>query len=291
MVRGPMRGVTIADRMKVFISWSGERSKQVATALKEWLPQVVNALDPWISHADIDPGARWSAEIEAALQASNVAILCLTHENLSAPWIMFEAGAAAKHVGKSKVIPYLFGPTKAELVGPLALRQGVIADEEGTRELLASVNKELPEGARTPDQLKRSFDKWWPDLAKDLTAIPATSPATPRRRALDDMIEEVLLLSRETARELALQRTSGPALNALERLRQGELPQRRDLAKAQKMFGPALFAEAEAAGYNPRDLIMAMYQMELDARRGITGTMAPTVESITWAIHRAVTGD
>lgn len=44
--------------MKVFLSWSGERSRLVATALHEWLPQVINAVEPFIS-SNIDAGARW----------------------------------------------------------------------------------------------------------------------------------------------------------------------------------------------------------------------------------------
>lgn len=43
--------------MKVFISWSGETSKKVALALKAWLPNVIQALDPWMSDKDIEKGA------------------------------------------------------------------------------------------------------------------------------------------------------------------------------------------------------------------------------------------
>lgn len=44
--------------MKIFISWSGPKSGAVAKALREWLPLVVNAFEPFLSSDDIDKGTR-----------------------------------------------------------------------------------------------------------------------------------------------------------------------------------------------------------------------------------------
>jgi hypothetical protein len=46
--------------MKMFISWSGERSQALGQALHEWLPMVLHYADPWLSHSDIDAGQRWA---------------------------------------------------------------------------------------------------------------------------------------------------------------------------------------------------------------------------------------
>jgi hypothetical protein len=46
--------------MKTFISWSGETSRLIAQDLREWLPPVVQTIEPWMSDRDILPGKRWN---------------------------------------------------------------------------------------------------------------------------------------------------------------------------------------------------------------------------------------
>ena len=89
--------------MNVFISWSGERSKAIATILTNWLPQVIQALKPWMSDRSISPGASWYVELERALEACQYAIVCVTPENSNAPWLMFEAGALSRAYNKTRL--------------------------------------------------------------------------------------------------------------------------------------------------------------------------------------------
>jgi hypothetical protein len=46
-------------RVKIFISWSGDRSHQLAQALHGWLPLVLPYVEPWLSQANkADDGQR-----------------------------------------------------------------------------------------------------------------------------------------------------------------------------------------------------------------------------------------
>src|ERR1700743_130514 len=103
--------------MKVFISWSGESSKALADVLRNWLPLVLHYVEPWMSDVDIDAGDRWADAVAKELEASNFGIICVTRENISSPWILFEAGALAKSLKGSRVIPLLFALDMRDVFG------------------------------------------------------------------------------------------------------------------------------------------------------------------------------
>ena len=71
--------------MKVFVSWSGERSQALAQALRDWLPLVLHFVEPWLSQSDIEPGERWASEVSKELGVSNFGIICVTRENTELP--------------------------------------------------------------------------------------------------------------------------------------------------------------------------------------------------------------
>jgi hypothetical protein len=88
----------MADKVKVFISWSGELSRRLADEIQRWLPATLQFVKPYFTPVDIEKGTKWVSEISAELSKSHVGIICLTKENLSSPWILFEAGALSKNL-------------------------------------------------------------------------------------------------------------------------------------------------------------------------------------------------
>ena len=75
--------------MKVFLSWSGDRSRQVAEALRDWLPGVLQAVEPWLSAKDLVVGDRWSVALTKALEETRIGVICLTKDNVDASWLHF----------------------------------------------------------------------------------------------------------------------------------------------------------------------------------------------------------
>jgi hypothetical protein len=185
--------------MKVFISWSGERSRAVAEAFRVWLPNVIQTVDPWVSLADIEKGARWSTEITAQLEACSVGLICLTPENLSAHWLLFEAGALSKTVDKTFVCPYLLNLQPTDIQGPLAQFQATTAEKPETRKLLHTINKASGDHALQVPQVDAAFEKWWSELDSQLQAISAVQLSAPPKRPDRELLEEVL----ETVRAMA----------------------------------------------------------------------------------------
>ena len=106
--------------MKVFISWSGQRSRAIGETLNDWIKCVLQATHPWMSTRDIDRGSLWFAEINDQLKDTAVGIVCLTQENKDSPWILFETGALAKGLSSSRVCTFLADLQSADLEDPLA---------------------------------------------------------------------------------------------------------------------------------------------------------------------------
>jgi len=187
--------------LRIFISWSGERSKAIAIALKTWLKDVVQQFEPWMSDLDIAAGTRWGDDIVTELQASHCGILCLTPENMQQPWLLFEAGALSKSLSISRVVPYLFDVVAKDLRPPLSQFQSVPSTREGTLRLLESLNTSI-DGTPLLDPLRvgRAFEKFWPDLEDKLNSVTKILQTRRRKRNIDDYLEEILSILRHEQR-------------------------------------------------------------------------------------------
>lgn len=156
--------------MKVFISWSGEVSHQVALVLEEWLPSVINAVKPYVS-SEMDKGTRWQADIARELDESNCGIICVTQSNDKAPWLNFEAGAISKSVEEGRVLPFLFRVKRTEIQGPIKLFQSTVYDKQDVKKLVHNLYEACEPSGLTQKGLNSSFNKWWPTLKKKLDKI------------------------------------------------------------------------------------------------------------------------
>ncbi|WP_052261586.1 TIR domain-containing protein [Leisingera sp. ANG-M1] len=186
----------------VFISWSGELSKQFAEELRKWIPSVLQFAKPYFTPNDIEKGTKWSAEISQKLSETNVGIVCLTRENFERPWILFEAGALSKDLGKSKVCSVLFGMEPTDLSGPLTTFQTTSFERSDFKKLMSSINDEGGENKLDKDTFDNVFDMWWPHLEKSIKKIFESKDVEKKEdlRSDREILEEILSLTRISAR-------------------------------------------------------------------------------------------
>jgi hypothetical protein len=187
--------------LKLFLSWSGEQSKVVATALHGWLRMVIQRIEPFLSSHDIAIGSSGVERISDELELADAGIFCLNKENFTAPWINFEAGAVSKHRGNSRVCTYLVDIEPIEVTGPLSKFQHARANKDETLKMLRDICQQPDPPLLPSDVLGRVFEKQWPDLEAELNharQVPLCAPKDDRDEV--DMLQEALGLIRDLAK-------------------------------------------------------------------------------------------
>ena len=187
--------------MKIFISWSGELSKKFAEALSKWLPCLLQKNEVFYSPDDIEKGENWDQRISSELSKCNFGLICLTQENLTAPWINFEAGAIAKSL-ESRVAALLIGINPSDIKGPLSRYQATKIERVDFLHLLQDINRNS-DAAIDQNVLETTFQGLWPTIENELQTIIKENTITvkntkkPTEKASSDAVEEILQLVRK----------------------------------------------------------------------------------------------
>lgn len=187
--------------MKVFISWSGKLSHQFAVAIKDWIEESIQAVQPWLSSEDIEKGSAWFDEIRKQLDDTSIGILCLTQENLNNPWVLFEAGAVFKGNSDHRVITLLVDLDYSDVKPPLSQLNHTKITKEEMLKLFHTVNKQLGSSALSDDVVQRIFNKGWEDLELKFNKYLKGSENKEKHkieRTDRDILEEILSLVRTT---------------------------------------------------------------------------------------------
>lgn len=189
--------------MKVFISWSGDRSNKIAEIMKKWIKHVIQSVEPFVSSQDLPTGTRWSSDIAKELQDTNFGILCVTKDNYKEPWLLFEAGALSKTIDKSYVVPLLFDLEPSDLQeSPLLQFQAASFNKEEIKKLVHTLNEAGNSVPLDIYDLDEAFEVWYPKLEKDLSEIPdindeaELNEENPNIKKNEQIMEEILDLTR-----------------------------------------------------------------------------------------------
>lgn len=184
--------------MKVFVSWSGARSRAVAELISDWIKCVLQASQPWISTRDIDKGAIWFSEISDQLKDTAAGIVCLTQENKNKPWILFETGALAKGLSTNRVCTFLVDLASSDIEDPLAQFNHTFPEKSSMWGLTCSLNSCLDANRLDERILKQVFDTYWPQFKagfeKAINETPQEGNVEPRSE--ESILAEILANTR-----------------------------------------------------------------------------------------------
>ncbi len=188
--------------MKVFISWSGARSNQVANLLSSWLKCVLQASKPWIS-SDMDRGIVWFNTINEALADTNTGIICLTADNLNSPWILFETGSLSNGLTDKRVCTFLIDVKPADVEPPLSQFNHTEPNRNSMLNLIKTINGRLGDKQLDTETLQTVFDTYYPQFEKQFSEIISKTEAGKGDstknvviRSEQEMLEEVLVTVR-----------------------------------------------------------------------------------------------
>lgn len=190
--------------MRVFISWSGETSGAVASALRDWLPMAVQSAEVFMSQDDIASGEGWLNRLSSELKESEIALVCLTHENLHSLWIHYEAGAVWKSLGTeaNRVCPVLFNVAKRDVSGPLSqFQMRDLRSQSEVAQLLGTLFAESGQSTQA-SACDAIAGVWFPDLEHRLNGIAPSQPTAGAPVGRDDreVLDEILDAVRGLAR-------------------------------------------------------------------------------------------
>jgi hypothetical protein len=150
--------------MRVFIAESGAGSRIVAEELATVLPLTVPGVNTFLADVDLRKGVVWSTELLRSLDESDAGLFCVTAESLRNPWFNFEGGAIFNAVRNRQRLVYAYvisGSVPAS--SPFALFQLTHATEKETYNLFSQLNGAIEKGMQ-PEQVRRLFEKFWPDV-------------------------------------------------------------------------------------------------------------------------------
>ena len=193
--------------MNIFISWSGQLSKQIGEVFKDWMPTVIQCIKPYFTPSDIEKGAKWENEISKKLSECNVGIIILTKENLKSQWIMFEAGALSNKLDKSKVCPILIGLDNPDLTGPLSTFQTTKFNQDDIKQLMSNINNQCGDIKLSEKVFSEVFKVFWPQLEDKINSLVAKNSETSKdseksvKRPDREILEEILELTRLNSRK------------------------------------------------------------------------------------------
>ena len=212
-----------SDRTKVFISWSGELSKHVATVWRDLVWEMFDGVDPFMSAKDIGAGERGLPLIDSELADTTFGIIVVTQDNQDSQWLNYEAGALSKNVPMwilASRHPWWTSLGGGDATGPISQFQAKLLDRQGIEDILVEIAKNPPEGRRTVQSASGSSGRGTTNTEVGFSeASRRSGKASKGNRPQRDVMNEILTIVRGLSRTTgAGAQLAGPSTQGGERL-------------------------------------------------------------------------
>lgn len=129
----------------------------------------------FFSDEDIPSGKRWELALGENLDRCDFGIIVCTPNNLSAPWLLFEAGALSKKLSSAQVCPLLFGADHEKVAAPLQQFQMRAFNRDNFYQLIKDINQCLKDQRVKASILEKRYDSMWPELEDSVSDILKSS--------------------------------------------------------------------------------------------------------------------
>lgn len=183
--------------MTAFISVSGPLSTQIGKCLHGWLKGFLQHVEPWIAAEDIHKGSQWASVISQSLTETDCGIIVLCPDNLTRPWLMYEAGVIAARTNMERVATLLVDVRPENVEWPLKQFQHTLFTQDDLLRLSHNINAWT--GARlSSSEVTDFFSVWWPRLEQQVNDCKNACGDMPplRPRTTEEMLLEILDLVR-----------------------------------------------------------------------------------------------
>lgn len=183
--------------MTAFISVSGPLSTAIGKCLHAWLKGFLQHVEPWIAAEDIHKGSQWANVISQSLTTTDCGIIVLCPDNLTKPWLMYEAGVIAARTNMERVATLLVDVRPENVEWPLKQFQHTFFAEDDLLRLSHNINAWT--GARlSSSEVADFFSVWWPRLEEQVRECKKTCGEMPplHPRTTEEMLAEILELVR-----------------------------------------------------------------------------------------------
>jgi len=163
-----------AKSTKIFLGWSGSRSKAIAEIVRAFIEALVPQPTIFFSPGDIDKGSKWRGAVAQELQDCDVGVWCLTRRSLKSTWVPYEAGAISKAAAPGLVCPVLFGISSTLLPSPLSDFHATEFNKSDLWRLIKNLT-ELSKSDVDTERLRGVFDGLWGGFEREVAAVLETA--------------------------------------------------------------------------------------------------------------------